>query len=269
MADMDKVLEQIAAMQDEIQALKAQNRRLQDIEEIKKVMNAYEYLHYPITFPKKMDLFALDMPDVSFDVGDSGVFVGREGVETVFLKILGSARFAKGAFFMHCITTESIEVAKDGKTARAVFMSPGFETYYENHSHTPPECYIPEKARMAAYWCWGKYSADFIKIDGQWKIWHLKWWRDMRCDYYKSWVDDTVALSGKASYKNRKDNAADQPFHKPMKFHQPYNEYERKVPVPVTPLPYDTWDDGDIDWPLRGYEDLIGKTEYDIEDRMW
>lgn len=246
-----------------------QLQRMQDIFEIQQVMHSYEYLHYPITFPEKIKLFALEMPDVSMDVGDSGVFVGKEGIETVFLKILGTARFAKDAFFMHCVTTPYIEVAEDGKTARAVFMSPGLETYYENHSHTPPECYKPGMARMQAYWCWGKYSADFIKIDGVWKIWHLKWWRDLRCDYYKSWVDDTVAVSDKASYQKRKDGGVDLPCHKPMKFHQPYKPGDRKVPLPRRPKPYVTWDEKDADWAFEGYEDLIGKNEYDIENRVW
>lgn len=280
MATIEELQEQIISMkkqmaEEKVQLLaelakeKAQVQRLKDVEEIQKVIHSYEYLHYPILFPEKIKLFALDMPDVSMDVGDSGVFVGREGIETVFLKILGSARFAKGAFFMHCVTTPYIEVAGDGKTARGVFMSPGLETYYEDHSHVPLECYKEGQARMAAYWCWGKYSADFIKIDGEWKIWHLKWWRDLRCDYYKSWVDDKGAISESASYQNRKDNQADLPFHEPMKFHQPYKASERKVPLPVRPKPYDTWDDKDINWPFEGFEELIGKTVYDIEDRVW
>lgn len=79
------------------------------------------------------------MPDVSMEVGDSGVYVGKEGIETVFLKILGSARFAKDAFSFHTITTPYIEIAEDGKTAKGVFMSPGVETFYAHHSQTPPE----------------------------------------------------------------------------------------------------------------------------------
>lgn len=269
MAVVEELQRQMEQLLEELNEEKKELQRMRDVEEIQKVLHSYEYLHYPILFPEKIKLFALEMPDVSMDVGDSGVFTGREGIETVFLKILGSARFAKGAFFMHCVTTPYIEVAKDGKTARGVFMSPGLETYYEDHSHVPPECYVPDKAKMRAYWCWGKYSADFIKIDGIWKIWHLKWWRDLRCDYYKSWVDDKGAVADKASYQNRKDNAADMPFHKPMKFHQPYKETERKVPLPVRPLPYETWRDEDADWAFRGFEELIGKREYDIENHMW
>ena len=90
----------------------------------------------------------------------------------------------------------------------------------------------------------------------------------MRCDYYKSWVDDTAAVADKASYQKRKDNV-DMPFHKPMKFHQPYKQTERKVPVPRYPKPYDTWEEKDADWAFRDFEDVVGKTEYDIEDRMW
>lgn len=269
MENMKELQKQLEQLQAELEEEKRELQRMRDVEEIQKVLHSYEYLHYPILFPEKLHLFALDMPDVSMDVGDSGVFVGREGIETVFLKILGSARFAKGAFFMHCVTTPYIEVAKDGQTARGIFMSPGLETYYEDHSHVPPECYVPDKAKMRAYWCWGKYSADFIKRNGEWKIWHLKWWRDLRCDYYKSWVDDKGTVSQKASYQNRKDNAADMPFHKPMKFHQPYNEAERKVPLPSRPKPYDTWKEEDADWAFDGFESLIGKREYDIEDHLW
>jgi hypothetical protein len=269
MATMEELQKQFDEMKGELEKSKKELQRLKDIEEIKKVMDSYEYLHYPITFPEKIHLFALDMPDVSMDVGDSGVFVGREGIETIFLKILGTARFAKGAYFMHCITTDYIEVAEDGQTAKAVFMSPGLETYYEDHSHVPPECYKEGEAKMQAYWCWGRYSADFIKRNGEWKIWHLKWWRDFRCDYHKGWVDDAIALSDKASYQKRPDAANDMPFVKPMKFNQPYNPKERKAPLPRRPKPYETWDDADLDWPFEGYEELIGKRTYDIESHMW
>lgn len=255
----------IEELQQEILELKKQVQRQDDITEIQKVMAAYEYLHYPITFPEKIKLFALEMPDVSMDVGDSGEFVGREGIETVFLKILGSARFAKDAFFYHAVASPYIELADDGKTAKAVFMSPGLETYFAHHSHIRAE----GEEKMTAYWCWGKYSADFIKIDGVWKIWHLKWWRDLRCDYYKSWVDDDEALADKASYQKRKDTSTDMPFHRPMKFHQPYRPGDRKVPLPRLPQPYGTYTKQDELWPFRDYEEVVGRTEYDIENRVW
>ena len=126
MAILEQLQEQIEDLKQELEIQKADKQelqRLKDVQEIQNVMCQYEYLHYPILFPEKLNVFALDMPDVSMDVGDSGVFVGREGIETVFLKILGSARFAKGAFFMHCITTPIIEVAKDGKMKAVVSIT--------------------------------------------------------------------------------------------------------------------------------------------------
>lgn len=252
-------------LEKELAELRKQVQRQQDVQDIQKVMAAYEYLHYPITFPEKIQLFALDMPDVSFDVGDSGEFVGREGIEHIFLKILGNARFAKDAFFYHSIASPYIEVADDGKTARAVFMSPGLETFFGHHNHTRAE----GEDKLTAYWCWGKYSADFIKIDGVWKIWHLKWWRDLRCDFYKSWVDDTEALGDQASYQKRADAAPDMPFHKPMKFHQPYQSGVRKVPLPRLPEAYASYDEAEALWPFKDYEEVIGKVNPDIEDRVW
>ena len=152
-----------------------------------------------------------------------------------------------------------IEIAKDGGTAKGVWYTVGL-------SAEPDENGAPRGGLYT-----GRAAVEFIKEDGQWKIWHLKWWRDLRCDYYKSWVDDAGAVSDKASYQKRDDAKAisDQPFHKPMKFHQPYKQTERKVPLPQRPKPYDTWNDTDADWAFAGFEELIGKTEYDIEDWVW
>jgi hypothetical protein len=49
----------------------------------------------------------------------------------------------------HCLTSPVIQVAKDGKTAKAIWFSPGVE---------------------GNQWAYGKYAIDFVKEDGQWKI---------------------------------------------------------------------------------------------------
>ncbi len=57
----------------------------------------------------------------------------------------------------HTLATPVIEVAKDGKTAKGVWMSPGHEARVLG-------------GRLTALWVWGTYGEDFIKEDGRWKI---------------------------------------------------------------------------------------------------
>jgi hypothetical protein len=75
-----------------------------------------------------------------------------------------------GIHFIHPISTPCIVVADDGKTAKATFTSLGFE----------------------GGWCYGMYANDYIKIDGKWYIWHMKWLRCFKTTFYKSWDDQTV-----------------------------------------------------------------------------
>jgi hypothetical protein len=61
-------------------------------------------------------------------------------------------------------------VADDGQTAKATFTSLGFEDG----------------------WCYGMYANSYIKINGEWKIWHMKWLRCFKTNFYKSWDDQTI-----------------------------------------------------------------------------
>jgi len=78
-----------------------------------------------------------------------------------------------------------IEVAEDGATAKGVWVSPGFTT-------------MPTMEKLQAYWHWDRYGVDFIKEDGQWKIWHFFVGRVFTCPYEKGWVE-TVA-DGQEAY---------------------------------------------------------------------
>ena len=71
---------------------------------------------------------------------------------------------------MHPIGTPCIVVANDGKTAKATFTSLGFENG----------------------WCYGKYANSYIKIDGKWYIWHMKWLRCFKAPYSIGWADQTI-----------------------------------------------------------------------------
>ena len=62
---------------------------------------------------------------------------------------------------MHTQETPVIEVAGDGKTAKGIWYSIGQGVRPKGLDGKSTE------------WMWEKYAVDFIKEDGQWKIWHL------------------------------------------------------------------------------------------------
>lgn len=221
----------IKALAAELARVSKQSAKLQAVLDIQNLMARYEYIHYPERYADVPALFALKQPDVSMDLSNGGIFVGKDAIEFVWNGVLGGCTgIEPGEFMNHTLTTQAIEVAGDLKTAKALWMSPGHETFYPNHSRDPPPGAVKGKSPMAAYWCWGKYACDFIVEDGVWKIWHMKWIRDFRCDYYKSWVDDVEMEAKQSQYPNfgRTD------VH-PVRYHEPYNpQVNQYCPVNVT-----------------------------------
>lgn len=88
-----------------------------------------------------------------------------------------------GQLLLHVTTTAIIEVAEDGLTAKGYWYSPGMiaETGSDGNA------------------IWEAYGADFIKEDGEWKIWHLHMYTDFMGSFFISFNDDSSSSSGGAS----------------------------------------------------------------------
>jgi len=78
----------------------------------------------------------------------------------------------KGQLGINMNTTPVIEVAGDGKTARGVWFSPGIVMNYTGQKDKDGN----EIAQGTYYF--EKYGADFVKENGEWKIWHFQMYRD-------------------------------------------------------------------------------------------
>lgn len=71
---------------------------------------------------------------------------------------------------MHCLSTECIEVADDGKTARAWHLTPG-----GCFNHMGPQMPMPEGAKPRPAMISGgyeRYGSDYVFEDGRWKLLH-------------------------------------------------------------------------------------------------
>lgn len=72
---------------------------------------------------------------------------------------------AGAEYVMHTQETPVIEVAGDGKTAKMLCYSIGLSV-----QGSIGEDGTESKRSM---WMWEKYAVDFVKENGEWKIWHL------------------------------------------------------------------------------------------------
>jgi ketosteroid isomerase-like protein len=226
----------LSTIEDRLAKLELEMERRQAVTEIQNCIGRYEGVHKAMTMHLTPEVFALTMPDVSMEVSDWGVFVGPEAVRFQFEKMMQEERI--GCMFDHYVATPVIEVAGDAKTARAKFDSPGHETQ------------IDVNGGRKAYWTWGSYSADFIKeADGRWRIWHLKWWRTFRTDYYKSWADDWQNIMTGPAHEN------DWPA-EPCTFFHPYDTKTERWPFPLPPEPYESYEGTGyqkmLEWALGG-----------------
>lgn len=174
---------------------------LWDTQEIRKLMARYVYYGYGRAWERVPQMF-VDREDIWIDCEGFGIFDGPEGIRKFFVDWHHSMEGdAKGVFAIHTLTTEIIEVAADGKTARGLWFSPGAES--KRAAGT---------GELEGYWIWGMYAIDFIKENGEWKFWHFRIPHIFLCDYHHSWVDldrDEIKLGNQIANAGRPN--ADRP----------------------------------------------------------
>lgn len=200
--------------------------RLWDLHEVENLMGRYAYLHTAHKHEETAELFDLDREDVWVECGGLGVYKGPEGIRKFFCEWHHSLEGdLAGTLNVHTLTSPVIEIAEDGQTAKAVWISPGVET----------RRILPD-AKLEAIWIWGKYAVDFIRNkSGQWKFWHFTITNDFMCDYHHSWVELENSFSEKVMNHGKPANDG------PNTFEDGYTKSVIKELIPPVPEPYDTY----------------------------
>ena len=224
--------------------MEAQNKKiqhLQDVHEIANLMGRYIYYHTAGMDAQLPDLlYAQKTPGVTFEVAHMGAYDGIEGVKRALGtygrrgpdgKIMeGDPATQPGALMQHTLTTPVIEVAGDGKTAKGIWISPGHESGKD-----------PQTGEFRAFWCWTKYGCDFVKEDGQWKVWHYHVYRIFRSPFEEPWTNEYELkhemILGEGD-KGKGGFGAD----RPSTYDNPYSRTTVQELVPAPPDPYETFD---------------------------
>jgi hypothetical protein len=213
---------------DKINSLDKKIQRSLDYQEVDKLMNKYEVILAAGRYKDVEDMFALKTPGVRVEMM-WGIYDGPEGIRKLFSggvhkEMLGvPGNMKPGVMVVLPNSNPVIEVAGDGKTAKAIWICFGHET-------------LPgSDGKLQAYWAYAKRAADFIKEDGVWKIWHYRVYGGFMTPLGKSWVEGFE--------------------HRDVKFPEEYNPdrpptsnwmYKPDMPVvhePLPPEPYETFDE--------------------------
>ena len=173
--------------------------------------------------------FAMELADVSLEYADEGRFEGPEAVDAALEELLGGEA-KPGEMLDLQLTTPMIEVADDGKTAKCVWWCPGVGA-----------CTDEEGAH--ALWIWGQTAVDFIRLQEAWKVWHLHYFRLIKCSYEKGWVEDLSRIN--------RFNTPMHPKSLPSTYHNPYSPLSIRDGIPCPPRPYHTYTQADRFWELN------------------
>jgi len=226
-----KTVEQrLAAVEKTLKSVQRQAERAYAATECLRMISRYSYLHAAGKDKQwYLECFSKKQKDIAVGHGQMGIMVGKEHLEKrVFAQREeheGGPGGREGWIFIHPTASQYIEVAGDGKTAKGVFLSIGIESSGDKRGVLTPA------------WGWGCYGVDFIKEDGEWKIWHFHINRIFRGDYFQSWI--TYNPDIEPGYYTVPE---DQKYDKPPKDDCPYRPTEKFTLKPDPPEPYETWD---------------------------
>jgi len=164
-ADKKDVAAELDALKSQVAQLAHQAQNAEDYIAIANLQRAYGYYVDKCLWDETADLFA---KDATLEIGLRGVYAGQDHIRK-YLHTLPKLEY--GTLFNHMQLQPVIDIAPDGKTAKARWRA--FEQFGMLHK--------------AAQWGEGTYENEYVKEDGVWKIKKLHYYMTYYVDYYKGW----------------------------------------------------------------------------------
>jgi hypothetical protein len=250
-------------------------QRLLDYMDIQNVMAKHSYYYSAQEQWKELDeAWSKKRDDISYGHND-GYYVGRKSVEEYYgkknetrrketleavNKVYPEIKNVKenegvGDLVMHTLTTPYIEIAEDGQTAKGVWMSIGL------CSRTGQD------GKASGMWLWEKFATDFIKEDGEWKIWHFQIYSEVLGNVDQAMLSmftqqpqgagtsggqpqGAGTPAGNLQPQGAPGSSGPQPkagqqfdFDKIVRMYELYSATRVPKLVPALPQPYKTWSD--------------------------
>jgi hypothetical protein len=216
---MPMTLQQMEAEVKKLKEQVAEGAQAKDYIEIWKVQSRYAHLYHIGRMSEVPLLFAQKTPGITMEIEDSGVYEGIKSITRFWNTVFSDKKSrSPGNLALHMTVNPIIEISKTGTRAKGVWHSHGF-------------CSFVGGGSFKQFLCLGKYDMEYVKEDGQWKIFKFAYRQTFMCPYEKGWVEEPVA----ASIAGNPDNIPD----KPTTYYMPYSRYRINVMQPPPPEPYD------------------------------
>ena len=137
---------------------------MEDIEEIKQLQYSYIYALNARQFDDIIDMFAEDMTEDGFPMGESRA--GKKEIEKVWRTMDETSRDRK---YLHTTITAQPVIKVDGDSAKGYFLWLGrINDPRAFTSLTDGDEVIMALPRL------GRYDMEYKRVDGKWKISYLK-----------------------------------------------------------------------------------------------
>ncbi len=193
--------DRLAALEAELAAVKHQASRARDRQQVENLFSQYMYLHNAFRDTEIIPLWAKKgTPDVRAQYSNLGVYTDWDKI----MSYHQGRPSPRGKLVQHYVTTPMVEVAGDGQTAKGLWVVNGIESglVEPEHAKNMPE-WMFEKELVNGKKVWMhnvylKYGVDFIKQDGQWKIWHFHCFEVARAPYSLGWIPFAAAAQDDA-----------------------------------------------------------------------
>ncbi len=222
--------------------------RFEDRREIKNVMGKYVTSCLLCREDTLVDTLFCSRDDISVGF-NNGYYVGREAVKEYFAAVCAATAkkskclqkifpeqlgklseeevYGVGPFKAEPLTSFYMQEAEDMETAKAIWMVEGSITD------------ITEKGPVTN-WSWGYYAADFIKEDGQMKLWHVLRVEDVHCPNGTDWGMPKNDYPELPEFAELKDIQLPAPNH-PAQVHELFSAQRGPAKPPRLPEPYKTF----------------------------
>ena len=128
--------------------------------------------------------FALKSEGVQATIEKYGVYKGADQLKAYFVDYYSKIGGGEGCFIEHELTTPVVEIDENGETAKAMFVSEGVLAIN-------PGGWMDSNEVAKSMWQIGPWYMEFIREDGEWKIWHLTIFDELENPYELSWSEFT------------------------------------------------------------------------------
>ena len=247
-----------AALSEKLEKLDHEIERVRARGEIENVFNRYQHLHNAFRDTEIIEKLWVKegTPGVSAQYTNTGIYNTWDSV----MEYHRNRPTPTGKLLQHVSTTPVIEVAKDGMTAKGVWSVAGVESGLSDPevAKGAPEAFFEDELvngkKVWAHWIQVRYYLDFLKQDGEWRIWHIRVVEVSRAPFSRNWITFASILENNADaakfhndilYFGDDGEVVFYPEHDgpPKNIAFGYRTGEAMTLEPELPEPYDSFED--------------------------